>query len=92
MAFSVQVVINGWDNKIELMVVPLNDFDMIPSNDFFVAAKVAVLPHLFGLLIGNEEKLALLQGIASLVILMFANLRWRWFPLCNWSMARRRAK
>ena len=53
---------DGWDDKMDLMVVLLNDFDMILSNDFFVTTKIAILPHLFGLLIGNEEKSCFVTG------------------------------
>ena len=54
-AFGIQVVVCRWDDKMDLMVVPLDDFDMILGNDFFIAAKMAILPHLFGLLISNEK-------------------------------------
>lgn len=44
MVFGIQVVIGRWDGKIDLMVVPLDGFDIILSNDLFVATKVAICP------------------------------------------------
>lgn len=44
------------------MVILLDDFDMILNNDFYVIAKVAILPHLFSLLIGNEENPCFVVG------------------------------
>lgn len=58
MAYGVKVFIGNWDGKMDLMVVPLDDFNLILGNDFFVVAKVAmaILLHLFGLLIVDEKK------------------------------------
>lgn len=57
-----QVVVSRWDSKMDLMVVPLDDFDIILGNDFFIAAKVAILPCLYSLLISNEEKPSFVVG------------------------------
>ncbi|GMP63109.1 hypothetical protein CsSME_00024932 [Camellia sinensis var. sinensis] len=38
------------------MAVPLDDCDFILGNDFFVAAKVALMPYLDGLLISDEKE------------------------------------
>nr|XP_029117999.1 uncharacterized protein LOC114913497 [Elaeis guineensis] len=38
------------------MVVSLDDYNLILGNDFFIAGKVAILPHLFGLMIHDEKK------------------------------------
>ena len=62
MAFDVQVTISGWDGQMNLMVVPLDGCNLILSNDFFVTAKVVILPHLFGLLIHNEKKSYFVTG------------------------------
>lgn len=67
MAFDVQVVIDGWYSKMDLMVVPLDNFDLIVNNDFFVVAKMAILLYLFGLLIGNEKKPCFIAGHSIVV-------------------------
>ncbi|KAH7836883.1 hypothetical protein Vadar_006893 [Vaccinium darrowii] len=38
------------------MVYSLDDFELILVNEFFLAAKVAVMPHLGGILIANEKQ------------------------------------
>lgn len=35
MAFGIQVVVDGWNGKMDQMMVPLDIFDMILSNNFF---------------------------------------------------------
>lgn len=62
MAYGIKVSIGDWDGKMNLMVVFLNDFDMILSNDFFVSTKVAIMPYLFWLLINNEKKPCFMEG------------------------------
>lgn len=39
MAYRVHMSIGAWSGQWNLMVVPLDDFDVILGNDFFVAAK-----------------------------------------------------
>lgn len=39
MAYGVHMSIGSWSGQLNLMVVPLDDFDVIFGNDFFVAAK-----------------------------------------------------
>lgn len=56
MAYGVQASIEKWDGKLDLMIVPLDNFNLILSNDFLVVTKVGTLPHLFRLLIGDEKK------------------------------------
>lgn len=55
MAYDVEVAIGDWDDKMDLMVVPLDDFDVILDDNFFIVAKVAIMLH-FGLLPMNHEK------------------------------------
>ena len=62
MAFDVQVTIDEWDGRMNLMMVLLDDYNLILGNDFFIAAKVAILPHLFGLMIHDEKKLYFVTG------------------------------
>lgn len=38
------------------MIVMLDDFDIILGNDFFGKAKIALMPHLGGVLIWDEIK------------------------------------
>ncbi|GAV76794.1 gag-asp_proteas domain-containing protein [Cephalotus follicularis] len=54
MAHGVQISIGDWAGKIDLMVVPLHDFDLILGNDFFISEKVIMMPQLCGLFIMNE--------------------------------------
>ncbi|GAV60107.1 gag-asp_proteas domain-containing protein [Cephalotus follicularis] len=55
MAHVVQIAMGEWAGKIDLMVVPLDDFDLILGNDFFILEKVIMMPHLSGLLIMNKN-------------------------------------
>ncbi|GAV79043.1 LOW QUALITY PROTEIN: gag-asp_proteas domain-containing protein, partial [Cephalotus follicularis] len=45
MAHGVQITMGEWAGKIDLMVVPLDDFDLILGNNFFVTEKVLIMPH-----------------------------------------------
>ena len=45
-----------WKCTINFLSVPLEDFDFILGNHFFQRAKVALLPHLNGLLIMDEKQ------------------------------------
>ena len=47
---------------MNLMVVPLDDFDVILGNDFFRTAKVALMPYLCGLLISDERAPCFVPG------------------------------
>ncbi|GAV64353.1 gag-asp_proteas domain-containing protein, partial [Cephalotus follicularis] len=55
MTHGVQIYIGDWVGKIDFMVVPLDDFDLILGNDFFISKKVIMMPHLCGLFIMNEK-------------------------------------
>ncbi|KAG6503122.1 hypothetical protein ZIOFF_035412 [Zingiber officinale] len=55
--------IKGVTNACGLMVVPLDDFDIILGNEFLVTAHVAVMPHLGGLLIADENCPSFVQGV-----------------------------
>ena len=55
MATEVGIQVRNWSGHVTLMVVPLDDFDVIMGNDFFKAAKVALMPYLGGLLILDES-------------------------------------
>ncbi|KAK9166643.1 hypothetical protein Scep_001834 [Stephania cephalantha] len=55
-ALDVDIRIDSWDGKVNLIVVPLDDFEIIAGNDFLVAGRVAVISSLHGLLIMDEKK------------------------------------
>lgn len=62
MASKVQIKMGEWVGQINLMVVPLDDFDVILGNDFFVTAKVALMPYFGGLLISDKDRPCFVLG------------------------------
>ncbi|GAV59676.1 gag-asp_proteas domain-containing protein [Cephalotus follicularis] len=54
MAHGLFISMGSWEGKINLMVVPLEFFDLILGNDF-ISEKVIMMPHLCGLFIMNEK-------------------------------------
>ena len=52
---NVTIQMGDWKGTVDFLSVPLDDFDFISGNDFFQRAKVALLPHLNGLLIMDEK-------------------------------------
>jgi len=54
MAYGVLVVLDKWQGKQDLLVVTLDDFDVILGLDFLKKAKIALIPHLNGILLANE--------------------------------------
>ena len=62
---------------MNVMVVSLGDFNMILGNDFFAAIKVTILPHLFGLVIENEEKLCFVVGHIILIDVLSQKGVWK---------------
>ncbi|GAV61286.1 Asp_protease_2 domain-containing protein [Cephalotus follicularis] len=56
MAHSVKISMGDWEGKIDLVVVPLDDFDLILGSEFLICEKVIIMPHLGGLLATNEQK------------------------------------
>ena len=52
---NVAIQMGDWKGTIDFLSVPLDDFDFILGNDFFQRAKVALLPHLNGLLIMDKK-------------------------------------
>ena len=53
MAYGVSVVLDKWQGKQDLLVVTLDDFDVILGLDFLRKAKIALMPHLNGILLAN---------------------------------------
>ncbi|GAV86380.1 gag-asp_proteas domain-containing protein, partial [Cephalotus follicularis] len=62
MAHGVQIAMGEWAGKIDLMVVPLDDFDLILGNNFFITEKVLIIPHLCGIFITNERNSCFVPG------------------------------
>ena len=65
MAKNMAIQIGDWKGTIDFLSVPLDDFDFILGNDFFQRAKVALLPHLNGLLIMDKKKPCFVVGISN---------------------------
>lgn len=51
----VDLKVGEWEGECSLMVVPLDDFDMILGMDFFLKAKVGLVPYLSGMFIHDEK-------------------------------------
>ena len=56
LAKNVAIQMRDWKCTIDFLSVPLDDFYFILGNVFFQRAKVALLPHLNGLLIMDEKQ------------------------------------
>ena len=50
---DVNARIGEWSGTCTLLVLPLDNIDCILGMDFFVSNKVALIPHLGGVLIGE---------------------------------------
>ena len=64
MAKNMAIQMGDWKGTIDFLSVPLDDFDFILLNGFFQRARVALLPHLNGLLIMDEKQLCFMAGIS----------------------------
>lgn len=51
----VDLKVGEWCGECNLMVVPLDDFDMILGIEFLVKTRASVIPHLRGVMIGDEQ-------------------------------------
>ena len=54
---------DSWDGYVDLLAVPLDDFELILGVNFLKTAKAAVIPHLGGLLIMDEERPCFVAGV-----------------------------
>lgn len=52
-----------WTGKVTLLAVPLDDFDLILGMDFLRKAKASVMPHLGGVMIGEESNPCFVKGV-----------------------------
>ena len=57
------LVIGSWEGEVNMIVFPLDDFDLILGVEFFVKAKVSVVPYLCGIFIGDEDNSCFVQAI-----------------------------
>ena len=55
-AKNVPMQIGDWKGTCSLLCVPLYDFDLILGVDFLLRAKVALIPHLGGLVVLEEKQ------------------------------------
>ncbi|KAK4380950.1 RNA-directed DNA polymerase [Sesamum angolense] len=58
----VELKVNAWTGKCNLMVVPLDDFDVILGMDFLLLANTMVIPYLNGLFIADQNSTCFVQG------------------------------
>ena len=57
LAKDVVIQMGGWKSMINLLSTPLDEFDLILGNEFFMKEKVMVLPYLNGLFFIDETQL-----------------------------------
>ena len=62
-AKNLPLQVGKWKGKCTLLCVPLDDFDLILGVDFFLKAKVALLPHLRGLRLLKESMPCFMQMV-----------------------------
>ena len=55
--------VGNWQGNYSLLCVTLDDFDLILGFDFFLKAKVALLPLLGGLMVLEESMPCFVQAI-----------------------------
>ena len=56
-AKDVSLQVDDWKGNCSLLCVPLDEFDLILGIDFFLKAKVKLIPHLGGLMVLEESSL-----------------------------------
>ena len=52
---EVNLKVGLWEGRVSMTAIPLDDFDVILENEFFVNAKVALMPYLNEMLISHEK-------------------------------------
>ncbi|WKA00341.1 hypothetical protein VitviT2T_018703 [Vitis vinifera] len=57
--------IGDWKGMCSLLCVPLDDFDLILGVDFLLRAKVALIPHLGGLMVLEEKQPCFVQALRA---------------------------
>ena len=64
-AKNVPMQIGDWKGMCSLLCVPLDDFDLILGVDFLLRAKVALIPHLGGLMVLEEKQPCFMQALRA---------------------------
>ncbi|RVW30894.1 Transposon Tf2-12 polyprotein [Vitis vinifera] len=64
-AKNVPMQIGDWKGMCSLLCVPLDDFDLILGVDFLLRAKVALIPHLGGLMVLEEKQPCFVQALRA---------------------------
>ena len=64
-AKTVPMQIGDWKGMCSLFCVPLDDFDLILGVDFLLRAKVALIPHLGGLMVLEEKQPCFVQALRA---------------------------
>jgi len=54
MAKNDTIGFDGWKGNVDFLVITLDDFEVILRDEFLQRAKVVVMPHLGGILIGEK--------------------------------------
>ena len=64
-AKNVPMQIDDWKGTCSLLCVPLEDFDLIFGVDFLLRAKVALIPHLGGLVVLEEKQPCFVKALRT---------------------------
>ncbi|KAL6332342.1 hypothetical protein AAG906_004908 [Vitis piasezkii] len=64
-AKNVLMQVGDWKGTCSLLCVPLDDFDLIIGVDFLLKAKVALIPHLGGLVVLKERQPCFVQALRA---------------------------
>ena len=64
-AKNVPMQVGDWKGTCNLLCVPLDDFDLIIGVDFLLKAKVALIPHLGGLVVLKERQPCFVQALRA---------------------------
>ena len=64
LAKGVDLWIDKWMGEIDRTVVPLDDYELVLGHKFLKKAKVMIIPHLKGMLIGDEAYPCFVKALA----------------------------
>ena len=64
-AKNVPMQIGDWKGTCSLLCVPLDDFDLILDVDFLLRAKVALIPHVGGLMVLEEKQPCFVKALRA---------------------------
>ncbi|KAL5775973.1 hypothetical protein ACOSP7_013530 [Xanthoceras sorbifolium] len=63
---EIEVGLGTWHGRCMMNVIPLIDFEMVLGIEFFVKAKVSVMPYLRGILIGDGDHPCFIKAMEML--------------------------